>query len=87
MTLRSRFGKELDKLARDYTASVPFDQRLYREDIAGSIPHARMMAKQGIISDKDAELICMGLISIRDVVRAHVKKLRAQVHFLSEYIP
>ncbi len=68
MTLRGRFGKEMDDRAKAYTVSVPFDQRLYKQDIAGSIAHARMLAKQGIISDKDAELIIMGLVSIREEI-------------------
>lgn len=50
---------------QNYTSSIHFDKRLYKEDIAGSIAHARMLAKQGIISDKDAELITMALTSIR----------------------
>ena len=66
--LRSRFQKDTDKLVEQYTASVPFDQRLYRQDIAGSIAHARMLAKQGIISDKETELIVMGLTSIREEI-------------------
>jgi len=66
--LRDRFEKELNKLAKDYTVSVPFDKRLYRHDIAGSIAHARMLWKQGIIPEKDAELIIMGLISIREEI-------------------
>jgi argininosuccinate lyase len=53
---------------RDFTASIPFDRRLYREDIAGSVAHAKMLARQGIISKKDAELIIMGLTSIREEV-------------------
>jgi len=68
MTLRSRFGKEMDDRVKGYTVSVPFDRRLYRQDIAGSIAHARMMARQGIISDKDAGLITMGLVSIREEI-------------------
>jgi argininosuccinate lyase len=68
MTLRGRFGKEMDDLVKGYTVSVPFDRRLYRQDIAGSIAHARMLARQGIISDKDAELITMGLVSIREEI-------------------
>jgi len=68
MTLRSRFGKEMDDRVKVYTVSVPFDRRLYRQDIAGSIAHARMLAKQGIISYKDAELITMGLVSIREEI-------------------
>jgi len=68
MTLRGRFGKEMDDRVKGYTVSVPFDRRLYRQDIAGSIAHARMLARQGIISDKNAELITMGLVSIREEI-------------------
>ena len=73
--MRDRFSKELDKLAKDYTVSLPFDKRLYRHDIAGSIAHARMLWKQGIIPEKDAELIIMGLTSIREEIE------RGQFHF------
>jgi argininosuccinate lyase len=76
--LRDRFEKDLDKLAKDYTVSVPFDKRLYRHDIAGSIAHARMLWKQGIIPEKDAELIIMGLISIREEIE------RGQFQFKEE---
>jgi argininosuccinate lyase len=48
-----------------YAASLSFDRRLYRQDIAGSIAHARMLARQGIIPEKDAELIVVGLGAIR----------------------
>ncbi len=68
MSFRTRFEKGMDKRAKDYTVSLPFDRRLYKQDIAGSIAHARMLAKQGIISDKDAELIIMGLTSIREEI-------------------
>ncbi len=47
--IRGRFHKAADKLVAEYTASIPFDWRLYPYDIAGSIAHARMLAKQGII--------------------------------------
>ncbi len=66
--LRSRFQKETDKSVQGYTASIPFDRRLYQQDIAGSIAHAKMLAKQGIISEKEAELISMGLASIREEI-------------------
>ena len=49
----------------DYTVSIHYDRRLYRQDIAGSIVHARMLARQGIISDEDANLIVEGLGKIR----------------------
>jgi argininosuccinate lyase len=66
--IRGRFSKEADKLVTEYTASIPFDQRLYRHDIAGSIAHAKMLAKQGIISQKEAEAIIGGLTSIREEI-------------------
>ena len=54
---------------QSYTVSLHYDQRLYRQDIAGSVAHARMLAKQGIISDVDAEHIIMGLVSIQEEIR------------------
>lgn len=66
--LRSRFQKGVDKSVEQYIASIPFDWRLYREDIAGSIAHAQMLTKQGIISERDAELITSGLVSIRNEI-------------------
>ena len=66
--LRNRFQKGVDKSAGQYIASISFDWRLYRQDVAGSIAHAQMLAKQGIISERDAELIASGLASIRDEI-------------------
>jgi len=66
--IRGRFTKAADKSVTEYTASIPFDWRLYRHDIVGSITHARMLAKQGIISDKEAEIINKGLTSIREEI-------------------
>ena len=51
-----------------YTASISYDRRLYRQDIAGSVAHTRMLAKTGIISDKEAESIVMGLSAIRQEI-------------------
>src|SRR3990172_79060 len=61
MTLRSRFEKEPARAVQTYTASIPFDRRLYRYDIAGSEAHARMLAKQGIITEDEARAILRGL--------------------------
>jgi len=66
--IRGRFHKAADKSVTEYTASIPFDWRLYRHDIAGSIAHAKMLAKQGIISQKEAEIITEGLASIREEI-------------------
>jgi argininosuccinate lyase len=66
--IRGRFQKDADKSAAKYTASISFDWRLYPYDVRGSITHARMLAKQGIISPEDAEVICNGLASIKEEI-------------------
>ena len=53
----------------DYTVSLHYDRRLYKQDIAGSIAHARMLAKQGVLSEKEAELTITGLNNIRDEIQ------------------
>ncbi len=58
------------QLASDFTASLDIDRRMYHEDIAGSIAHAEMLAKQGIISESDAESIISGLNQIRDEIES-----------------
>lgn len=59
-----RFTKESDRLTEDFNASISFDQRLYRQDIKGSIAHADMLARQGIITQDDRNLIVQGLSEI-----------------------
>ncbi len=59
-----RFGKETDRLVDDFNTSLPFDCRLYREDITGSMAHAKMLGKQGIIEASEAEKIVEGLQGI-----------------------
>ncbi|GAG44108.1 unnamed protein product, partial [marine sediment metagenome] len=66
--IRGRFKKKADKLVNEYTASIPFDWRLYPYDIAGSIAHARMLAKQGIILAKETETIIGGLMAIKEEI-------------------
>jgi argininosuccinate lyase len=66
--LRNRFQKEANKVAQDYLASIPFDQRLYRQDIRGSVAHVKMLAKQGIITEDEARIIIDGLSSIREEI-------------------
>ena len=65
-----RFSAPTDTLVEAYTASIGFDRRLYREDIAGSIAHARMLAKQGIIEDADRDAIVEGLRAIEAEIEA-----------------
>ena len=52
-----RFSKATDALVDDFNSSIRFDARMYRQDITGSIAHAKMLGKQNIIPEKDADLI------------------------------
>ncbi|WP_374711470.1 argininosuccinate lyase [Symbiobacterium terraclitae] len=74
-----RFTKSADKTAEGFTSSLSFDRRLYRQDIRGSITHARMLAKQGIIPAEDADLIERGLREIEAEIEA------GQFPFRQEY--
>ncbi|MHC1760718.1 MAG: argininosuccinate lyase [Negativicutes bacterium] len=65
-----RFSKETDVKVKQFTASIPFDQHMYRGNIAGSIAHARMLARCGIITSSEAEAIIAGLDSIRADIEA-----------------
>ena len=60
--------KKVKKKPLGYTISLPYDRRLYRQDIAGSMAHVKMLAKQDIISEGDAEVIVDGLASIQDEI-------------------
>jgi len=66
--IRGRFHKAADELVNEYTGSISFDWRLYRYDIAGSIAHAKMLAKQGIILPQEAQIITEGLAAIREEI-------------------
>jgi argininosuccinate lyase len=61
-----RFNEPTDAFVEAFTASVGFDWRLYRYDIAGSIAHARMLARQGILSAEERDAIVAGLERIRE---------------------
>ena len=65
-----RFGKDTNALVNELNASIAFDQRLYREDITGSMAHARMLGACGIISMEDAAAILEGLQGILEDVEA-----------------
>ena len=52
-----------------YTVSIHYDRRLYKQDIAGSMAHARMLARQDIISKRDGQAIVEGLVAIQEEIR------------------
>ena len=65
-----RFQKETDTLVNDFNSSITFDARLYQEDIEGSMAHAAMLGKQGIIEEHEAEKIIDGLKAILEDIKA-----------------
>jgi argininosuccinate lyase len=77
--IRGRFTQPADKLAAKYTASLPFDRRLYPHDIAGSITHAKMLGKQGIITDEEARQIVDGLKSILEELEQGKFEFKAEL--------
>ena len=60
----------MDTNIHSYTASIHYDRRLYWHDIAGSVAHVRMLARQGIVSQGDADAIVEGLGAIRKEIEA-----------------
>ena len=73
-----RFKKETSGLMEDFHSSIGFDGRMYREDITGSIAHAQMLGKQGIIPQEDAEKIVRGLKEILIDIEAGKIEFSAQ---------
>ena len=65
-----RFAKSGAKLLDEFNASLPFDQKLYEEDIKGSIAHSAMLAKQGILTQNEADEIAKGLLRIKGEIEA-----------------
>ncbi len=59
-----RFTKETNQLVYQFNASIPFDRRLYRQDIEGSIAHVTMLAKQEILTEIECSEIVRGLKGI-----------------------
>ncbi len=74
-----RFSKSTDEAVDAFNASIGFDKRLYREDIRGSMAHAAMLARQGIISENDAAAIIRGLQEILAEIEAGKFEFSAQL--------
>lgn len=65
-----RFSEPVSDLVKRYTASVDFDRRLAAQDIQGSLAHAHMLARQGILSSEDVAAIERGMAQIREEIAA-----------------
>ena len=69
----------LREVVSDYTVSLHYDRRLYRQDIAGSRAHARMLARQGIISDSDRDAILGGLDAVEREIESGAFEWRPEL--------
>ncbi|MEG0661945.1 MAG: lyase family protein, partial [Anaerovoracaceae bacterium] len=67
---KGRFTKAATSSSNEFNASITFDQRLYKEDIAGSIAHAKMLSRQGILTEEEATQIITALKEIEQDIEA-----------------
>ena len=82
-----RAGKETAKIADDFNSSIAVDQRMYKQDITGSMAHAAMLSAQGIISSADADAIIAGLEGILadiDSGKLAIDPLAEDIHMFVE---
>ena len=69
-----RFEQSVDEFTQRFGASLPIDKYMYRQDIRGSIAHAKMLGKQGVLSRSDVEHIEVGLLEIQNQIdQGHFK--------------
>lgn len=73
-----RFNKETNKLLEKFNASITFDKRMYEEDIAGSIAHSKMLAKQSIITTQEQEEIEKGLLQIKKEIEEGIFEFKIE---------
>ncbi len=73
-----RFNKETNKLLEKFNASITFDNRMYEEDINGSIAHSRMLAKQEIINKDEQDKIESGLLNIKKEIEEGVFQFKVE---------
>ncbi len=65
-----RFSKEIDETVNAFNSSIAFDARMYKHDIQGSIAHATMLGKCGIITEEDSATIIKGLGEILEDIES-----------------
>ncbi|MCP1101614.1 argininosuccinate lyase [Aequitasia blattaphilus] len=81
-----RFTKKTDQMVYDFNASINFDKRLYKQDIAGSIAHVTMLAKQGILTIQEKEEIIKGLEGILSDVEAQKLEITSEYEDIHSFV-
>lgn len=82
----ARFDKESDQRLNDFNSSIHVDQRMYKQDIQGSIAHATMLAKQGIITLQDKDEIIAGLNHIKEDIESKTLIIDSQAEDIHMFI-
>ena len=83
---QGRTNGEVSQIADDFNSSIKFDKRLYKEDITGSIAHAKMLAHCGIISEKDAKILVDGLSGILNDIKSGALKIDESAEDIHTFI-
>ena len=81
-----RFTKEENQLVHNFNESISFDQKFYRQDIAGSIAHVTMLAKQGTLTEEDRDAIIAGLKSIREDIDNGTLKITTESEDIHSFV-
>ena len=81
-----RFSKALDKEADDFNSSIHFDCKMYAQDITGSVAHAQMLSKQGIISESEKDLIVENLGAILDDINSGALEIDEQAEDIHMFV-
>lgn len=81
-----RFTKETNQLVHNFNASISFDQKLYRQDIEGSIAHVKMLARQGILSQEDRDTITEGLEGIKADLESGVLEITPEHEDIHSFV-
>ncbi|MFI3250098.1 MAG: argininosuccinate lyase [Eubacteriales bacterium] len=81
-----RFSKETDKQVNDFNSSLPFDRRLYSQDIRGSIAHATMLGNTGIIEQSEAQAIVAGLKQILHDIETDALSVEGEAEDIHSFV-
>lgn len=81
-----RFQKEISKTTNDFNSSISFDSKMYKQDIQGSMAHATMLGKCGIIDESESEKICDGLEGILNDIESGALKIDMEAEDIHTFI-
>ena len=81
-----RFTKQTDEAVKAFNDSIGFDKRLYRQDIEGSMVHARMLGKQGILTPEDCEAIVKGWQGILDDIECGKMEITSEYEDIHSFV-